>query len=88
MSGAQVTVGLNTVAPGSNPRATVGKFLGVVGAGTVIVGMITEIAERPQPNDDPSCRSTARIDVVGEIKASASGSGVLSARRHRISADR
>ena len=35
--------------------------------------MITEIAERPQRDQDPNCRSTARIDLVGEIKASAAG---------------
>ena len=35
--------------------------------------MITEISERPQRDQDPNCRSTARIDIVGEIKASAAG---------------
>ena len=35
--------------------------------------MITEISERPQREQDANCRSTARIDLVGEIKASAAG---------------
>ena len=73
VSGAQVTVGLIPPAPGSTSRATVGKFLGIVSGGRVIVGLITEIAERPLRDQDPNCRSTARIDLVGEIKANAAG---------------
>src|SRR5947208_107818 len=73
VSGAQVTIGLTPLAPGSLSHATVGKFLGVLSGNTVIVGLITEISERPQRDQDPSCRSTARMDLVGEIKASAAG---------------
>jgi DNA helicase HerA-like ATPase len=73
VSGAQVTIGLNATAPGSLPRATVGKFLGVVSGGSVTVGLITEISERPLRDQDPNCRSTARMDLVGEIRASAPG---------------
>src|SRR3954447_11399917 len=73
VSGAQVTIGLTPLGPGSPSRATVGKFLGVVSGNTVIVGLITEISERPQRDQDPNCRSTARMDLVGEIKASAAG---------------
>ena len=73
VSGAQVTIGLTPAAPGSVSRATVGKFLAVVSGGSVTVGLITEISERPLSEQDPNCRSTARIDIVGEIKASAAG---------------
>jgi hypothetical protein len=73
VSGAQVTVGLTPAPPGSAQRATVGKFLGVVSGSTVIIGLITEISERPQRDQDPSCRSTAQIDLVGEIKAGPNG---------------
>ena len=73
VSGAQVVVALSVIAPGSSPRATVGKFLGIVSGGIVTVGMITEISERPARDQEPNCRSTAQIDIVGEIKASASG---------------
>ena len=72
VSGAQLTVGLTT-SPGVHTRATVGKFLGIVSGGGVVVGMVTEIAERPPREQDPTCRSTAHIDLVGEIKASAAG---------------
>jgi uncharacterized protein len=73
VSGAQVTVGLSAATMLAGVRPTVGKFLGVVSGASVIVGMITEITERPQRDQDPNCRSTAIIDLVGEIKANAAG---------------
>jgi DNA helicase HerA-like ATPase len=73
VGGAQVVVGLTVSASASSTRATVGKFLGIVSGGIVTVGMITDISERPPRDQDPSCRNTAQIDIVGEIKASASG---------------
>ena len=73
VSGSQITIGLIPPAPGSTSRATVGKFLGIVSGAAVIVGLITEISERPLRDQDPNCRSTARIDIVGEIKANAAG---------------
>jgi DNA helicase HerA-like ATPase len=74
VSGAQVTVGLSTSAAAGGTRATVGKFLGVISGASVIVGMITDISERPLRDQDPNCRTTAQIDLVGEIKATAAGS--------------
>jgi DNA helicase HerA-like ATPase len=73
VSGAQITVGLIPPAPGSTSHATVGKYLGIVSGAAVIVGLITEISERPLRDQDPNCRSTARIDIVGEIKANGTG---------------
>jgi hypothetical protein len=73
VSGCQVTVGLS-VTPESAARATVGKFIGVLSGSSVIVGMITEIAERPLPEQDANSRSTALIDLVGEIRANTAGS--------------
>ena len=78
VTGSQITVGLTPPMPGSPTRATVGKFLGVVSGSTVIIGLITEIAERPQREQDPNCRGTARMDLVGEIKAAAGGGAVFS----------
>ena len=65
VSGAQITVGLNA---STLARATVGKFLGVISGSSIIVGMITEIIERPTREQEPTCRSTAQLDLVGEIK--------------------
>jgi hypothetical protein len=69
ISGSQLTVGLS-LSP-AIARATVGKFLGVISGTTIIVGMITEIAERL--SQEANCRTTATIDLVGEIKANSAG---------------
>jgi DNA helicase HerA-like ATPase len=72
VSGAQVTVGLSPGnAAADAAKATVGKFLGILSSSSVIVGMITEIAERPVQDQDSTCRSVAQLDLVGEIKAKA-----------------
>ena len=71
VSGSEVTIGLSA-APGGE-RSTVGKFLGVISGASVIVGMITQITERPQREQDANCRTVALIDLVGEIKANAAG---------------
>src|SRR5262245_56251753 len=69
VSGAQVVVGLSPAATTADAsKATVGRFLGILSSSSVIVGMITEIAERPVRDQDANCRSVARLDLVGEIK--------------------
>ena len=74
VGGAQVTVGLSQSAAAADAaRATVGKFLGILSGASVIVGMITEISERPAQEQDANCRNLARIDLVGEIKPSKTG---------------
>jgi DNA helicase HerA-like ATPase len=71
VSGAQVTIGLSAMP--AVQRATVGKFLGVIGGASVVVGVITQVAERPTRDQEPNCRSTALLDLVGEIKVNAAG---------------
>jgi len=74
VGGAQVTVGLSSSASAADTaRATVGKFLGILSGASVIVGMITEITERPSQEQDTNCRNIAHMDLVGEIKASKAG---------------
>jgi DNA helicase HerA-like ATPase len=69
VSGAQVTVGLSPAATATDAsKTTVGKFLGILSSSSVIVGMITEVAERPARDQDSTCRSVARLDLVGEIR--------------------
>ena len=88
VSGAQVTVGLTPPAPGSMSRATVGKFLGVVSGGTVIVGLITEISERPLRDQEPSLPQH-RADGHGRRdQGERRGRRLFPARHHRISDDR
>ena len=58
VTGSTATIELSqTGAPGAM-RATVGKFLGIVSANSVIVGMVTEISE--QPRWRPSARAQRR----------------------------
>ena len=68
VSGAQVTIGLHAMPTANAQRATVGRFVGVTSGSSMIVGMITEITERSSKDQDASCRSTALLDLVGEIK--------------------
>lgn len=72
IGGAQAAVGLMSgrAALPSGDDATVGKFLGIVGARAVTIGLITEISEQAARNDDAQpYDAVARIDLVGEIKA-------------------
>ena len=69
VSGAHVTVGLGLANVAADVgKATVGKFLGILSSNSIIVGMITEVAEQPVRDQDAACRSTARLDLVGEIR--------------------
>jgi DNA helicase HerA-like ATPase len=77
VSGSQVTIGLSAANAASGARATVGKFLGVISGASVIIGMITQITERMQREQDANYRTVAVIDLVGEIKANAAGSAVF-----------
>lgn len=54
-------------------RATVGKFVGILGNNSIIVGMVTEIAEQPRTAAGQPSTSAARMDLFGEIKTSGSG---------------
>src|SRR4051812_9818398 len=51
-------------------RATVGKFVGILGANSIVVGMVTEIAEQPRTVAGQPSTSAARMDLFGEIKTS------------------
>ncbi|MEJ2376364.1 MAG: DUF87 domain-containing protein [Pseudolabrys sp.] len=64
VSGKDVTV---TLSAAGASRATVGKFLGVVGGHSIIVGMITHVAERETVEQDRPCNAMAKMDLFGEI---------------------
>lgn len=68
VTGSKVTLELST--PGeSDGGATVGKFMAVATATSLIVGLITEISERMlnSANRAESFRNIAEIDLIGEI---------------------
>ncbi len=77
VSGSQLSVGLSPsarTAP-APAQATVGKFLGIVSGGSVIITLITEIGEHggPASNGAQAYASIAKLDLVGEIKAGPGG---------------
>jgi uncharacterized protein len=69
VTGSKATIELAT-ATASRGRATVGKFLGVVGSNGLIVGLITEIGEHVLNAADrgQAFRKVAEIDLIGEIR--------------------
>jgi DNA helicase HerA-like ATPase len=70
VSGSQLTVALSAASPG---RVTVGKFLGVVSDSSIIVGMITQVAEQPIAKRNRPCHAVAQMDLFGEITIQAGG---------------
>src|SRR4051812_36513250 len=64
VTGAQVTIGITT---SPLARVTVGKCLKIITGGSAIVGIITEISERPKLEREATCNSIAQLDLVGEI---------------------
>lgn len=65
VSGSQIAVAMSAT---TKAQATVGKFLGVISGNSVIVGMITEIIERPT-RELEQASSRAQLALVGEIRA-------------------
>ena len=64
MTGSEATVDLSGRAPGAN-GATVGKFLAVTTAKSMVVGLITEIGEQAVSG---GFRKIAEVDLIGEIR--------------------
>lgn len=77
VSGSQATIGLGSPARTNSgvAQVTVGKFLGIMSGASVIIGMISEIYEQSSSsaNSGQSYRGVARVDLLGEIKASTTG---------------
>jgi DNA helicase HerA-like ATPase len=74
VSGSQVTVELNEREV-TGDRPTVGKFMGLnlKTAGSLAVGLISSIGERPTANDDNVLHSFAQLDLIGEIRGDGKG---------------
>jgi DNA helicase HerA-like ATPase len=74
ITGAQATVELTARAvDGENP--TVGKFMGLVTAKSLIVAMITEVGEQAlaATGGAQTFRKVARLDLIGEIRSGEAG---------------
>ena len=74
VTGSQSTVELTSRSPGSE-SATVGKFMGLTTGKTVIIGLITEVGEQsfPATAGAPTFRKVAQLDLIGELRADATG---------------
>ena len=71
ISGAQATIGVVGTAAGGRDdgRTTVGKFVGVLSGSTLVIGMISEITEKPPTaHREYGYGADAQIDLLGEIK--------------------
>jgi len=67
VTGSTAAVELNTRPAGEQP--TVGKYMGLMMGKSIIIGMITEVAEQPLPNGaSGSYRKVARLDLIGELR--------------------
>jgi hypothetical protein len=76
VSGSQASVGLpaTSLDPTSVVSVTVGKFLRIQRATSVLIGMVTEVTrETPPAAREEGCCATARLDMMGEIKTRDSG---------------
>jgi DNA helicase HerA-like ATPase len=70
INGSQATITIETGVPttGDAAQVTVGRFMGIVNGDSLVIGLVTEVAEEqtfPQP---AVFRSVARLDLIGEIR--------------------
>jgi uncharacterized protein len=71
INGAQASIVLEASVPvhGDAAQVTIGRFIGILIGRSVIVGLVTEVAEQ-QTNPEPAIfRTIARLDLIGEISA-------------------
>jgi DNA helicase HerA-like ATPase len=76
VSGSQAGVGLpvESLDPKSEASVTVGKFLRIQRASSVLIGMVTEVSlETSSAAREQGYCATARLDMMGEIKQRDSG---------------
>ena len=76
VTGSQASVRLQVQSlsgKGSDARATVGRFLGVRTATSVLVGLITRVTAPPQAGDGQPPYATGDLDLLGEVKQDENG---------------
>jgi DNA helicase HerA-like ATPase len=74
VTGAQAAVELDPRAA-TSAATTVGKFMGLMSGGALIIALVTEVGEQPAPSTGaaPSFRKIARLDLIGELRQDATG---------------
>ncbi len=76
VQGSQAKIGLTSTGVGrpDQQRATVGIFLGIRSGAAILIGMITEVTlETSAAAREQGARATARVDLMGEIRARDNG---------------
>jgi DNA helicase HerA-like ATPase len=78
INGSQATITIEAGVPtnGDFAEVTVGRFLGIINNGTIVIGLVTEVTEQqtfPQP---ATFRSIAMLDLIGEIRSAGFQRGV------------
>lgn len=76
VQGSQAKIGLTSVAIGrpDQARATVGMFLGIRSGAALLIGMITKVTlETSAAAREQGARATAKVDLMGEIRARENG---------------
>src|SRR5262245_55575013 len=77
VSGSQASVGLppTSIDPKSDASVTVGKFLRIERAKSLLIGMVTEVTQDiSAAAHETGFRAAARLDMMGEIKRRDNGS--------------
>jgi DNA helicase HerA-like ATPase len=80
VQGSQAKVGLSgaSLSRADQARATVGMFLGIRSGAALLIGMITEVTlETSAAAREQGARATARVDLMGEIRADEKGAAAF-----------
>src|SRR5262249_2125831 len=78
VSGSQSEIGLTAGSRATDrEQTTVGRFMGLMSGGGIIVRLATEISEQAGGPGAQQYRSVAAIDLIGEIRAGDKGGAIF-----------
>jgi DNA helicase HerA-like ATPase len=75
-SQATITIEAGVSTTGDVAQVTVGRFLGIINNGSVVIGLVTEVSEQQMFAQPATFRSVAMLDLIGEIHAGGFQRGV------------
>jgi DNA helicase HerA-like ATPase len=78
INGAQATITIEAGVPtaGDLAQVTVGRFMGIVTGGTIVIGLVTSVTEQQMFPQPATFRSIAMLDLIGEIRTAGFQRGV------------
>src|SRR3954469_5595029 len=67
VTGSQATIAIDAGVPtlGDTAQVTVGRFMGIMNHGAVVIGLVTEVSEQQISSQPALYRSIARLDLIG-----------------------